>query len=260
MSRGVDGPGAGGAARPTTALDHLVVAVPSLPDAVAWAEREWGCTVHAGGRHPAWGTWNALVPLVGGAYVELVAPDPDPDPAWSGTRPFGLDGVTRPRLATWAVRPEGAAGAGGIEALARGLEDAGVPVGAVGSGRRRRPDGSRLEWRLSDPSADRLGGTVPFLIDWGPSPHPSGIGPAEVRLRSLSVAHPRDPTLRAALAALGWESGAGGVVFPVEREVSHAGGLDGRLRTPPRTPLRGPALEAALEAVLETPGGRLTIG
>lgn len=198
MSRLTDRP-------PDVRLDHLVLAVPELETAVAEIRREWGCAVHPGGRHPRWGSWNAVVPLEGGAYLEIIAPHPDPPEV--GRRVFGLDHVTEPVLATWAVRPVGAGPGGEVEALAGALRDAGVDPGPLQSGSRRTPDGRLLTWRLTDPFAGRLDGTVPFLIDWGGTPHPSGVGEAEAALASLAVGHPEGPRLSGALAALG----AGGV-------------------------------------------------
>lgn len=37
--------------------------------------------------------------------------------------------------------------------------------------RHRRPDGTLLEWHLTDGDTQHPSGLVPFLIDWGASPH-----------------------------------------------------------------------------------------
>src|SRR5215213_9383959 len=54
------------------AIDHIVVPVSDLDRAAAEVEARYGLASVEGGRHPAWGTANRIVPL-GDAYVELVA-------------------------------------------------------------------------------------------------------------------------------------------------------------------------------------------
>lgn len=188
--------------RPVVRLDHLVLGVPELDGAVTRIREEWGCDVRPGGRHPRWGSWNAIVPLEGDAYLEIVAPHPDPPEG--GARVFGLDVISRPGLLTWAVRPEGRVeNRAGLEALARRMRDAGVDPGPVLPGERRTPSGDLLTWALTDPFAHRMGGTVPFLIDWGATPHPSGTGAAECGLSALELGHPDARRLGGVLSALG---------------------------------------------------------
>jgi hypothetical protein len=44
---------------------------------------------------------------------------------------------------------------------------------------------------------------VPFLIDWGDTPHPSDSAPGGSRLIALRAEHPQPEVVRKALAALG---------------------------------------------------------
>lgn len=180
-------------------IDHLAFAVPDLDDAVERFAEEWGCRIHPGGRHPRWGSWNAIVPLGGGVYLEVIAPHPEA-PA-SGRRVFGLDVVESPGLRDWAVRP--GSSARGIETMAVAAATAGVSMGRISRGSRRAPDGRLLEWRLSDPFADRLGATVPFLIDWHDTPHPSAMAEPEAELLEMGIGHPEPARVRRALEALG---------------------------------------------------------
>lgn len=203
-------------------LDHLVLGVPELEGAVERLAREWGCRVYPGGRHPGWGTWNALVPLQGGAYLEIVAPHPDPP--GTGPRIFGLDGLEGESLVTWAARP-GSSDPDSVEELSEAARRAGVAMGDVLPGERRTPAGRLLSWTLTDPFAPRLSGTVPFLIQWGATPHPSGVGAPECALVSLEACHPDAPALRSVLAALGLD----GVCLV--RQGAGAG-LEARIMTP----------------------------
>lgn len=105
---------------------------------------------------------------------------------------FGLEGLVAPGLVSWALRhPE-------IDAVA---ERAGL--GPVEDGSRERADGTTLRWRLTDPYAERMGGVVPFLIDWGDTPHPAASAPPGGRLLELRIEHPEPERVETVLAELG---------------------------------------------------------
>ncbi|WP_307867839.1 VOC family protein [Umezawaea beigongshangensis] len=175
-------------------LDHLVLAGPHLPTLVADFERLTGVRPAPGGRHSGLGTANHLVGLGGAAYLELIGPDPDGDEP-ERPRPFGIDALTEATLVTWAIRP--------IEfderiATARSGD---YEPGSVRSMSRRTADGDLLRWRLTVP--DDGHGLVPFLIDWGSTPHPASGGLPEVALTSLSATHPSPSDVLRALDVLG---------------------------------------------------------
>lgn len=203
-------------------LDHLIVAGPVLAEAVDYVEALLGVRAVVGGSHPGVGTRNALVRLDPGAYIEIIGPDPEqPEPALP--RWFGLDAMSGPRLATWSART------GDLGAAAERARALGVELGPVSRGGRVRPDGLRLEWQVTDPRAERMDGVLPFLMDWGESPHPSAsleVGCALVALRGY---HPRADEARAVADALG---------LPIVFE-------------------RGP--DPRLEAEIRTPSGVITI-
>ena len=52
-------------------LDHVLIAVTELESAGEAFEERFGLASVEGGRHPAWGTANRIVPL-GSSYLELV--------------------------------------------------------------------------------------------------------------------------------------------------------------------------------------------
>lgn len=176
-------------------IDHLVYAVPDLAEACDRLEREFGVRPSPGGKHVGRGTNNALLDLGDGRYLEVIAPDPD-QPRPEGPRPFGIDDLRGPRLVTWAMK------APDVDERVERARERGFDPGPVLSMSRRRPDGIELSWRLTrrDPATD---GLVPFLIDWGSSPHPSVTAAKGCRLVSFTGEHPRPDEVRRALSALG---------------------------------------------------------
>jgi Glyoxalase-like domain len=175
-------------------IDHLVYATPDL--AVTVAElRSQGLGLVPGGPHPGLGSRNFLAGLGGGSYLEVIGPDPEqPEP--EAPRRFGIDALTGPRLVTWAAQVRGL-----DEAIAK-ARDAGLAMGDATPMSRRRPDGVLLAWKLAFPPADGEGGVVPFLIDWGESPHPAETAPEGTRLVSFRGCHPDPAKVSAHLDAL----------------------------------------------------------
>lgn len=176
-------------------VDHIVFAAPDLGEGVERIRELLGVEPVAGGRHPRWGTRNALVGLGPGTYLEIFAPDPD-EPAPPSPRPFDLDRRSKPALGGWAVRTSA------VEDGARAAQRLGFELGEILEGSRETPDGDLLRWRLTDPCGPREGGTVPFLIEWGHSPHPSDALEHTVDLRRLRIRHPDPGPLRSLLGRL----------------------------------------------------------
>jgi len=164
-----------------SSVDHLVFAVPDLENGIELVLQLTGIRAEIGGRHPGLGTRNALIALGPATYLEIIAPDPG-QPDFDGKRPFGIDELDGPRLVTWAAKSPD------IELIA-GIGD--TPTSVL-AGSRRKPDGTLLTWRFTDPSVMVENGIAPFFIDWGNSPHPAASAPAGATLESLSVEHP-DP-------------------------------------------------------------------
>ncbi len=163
------------------AVDHLIVFTPELERGRDHIERLMGVRPVTGGRHPDLGTHNALLGLGPDCYLEVMAPDP------ASPRPLDLSrlfpgGLDAPRLGTWVLRAEA------IEALHERAKSVGL--GAISTGHRDNPDGTRLSWRLSDPFVFPFDGVVPFLIAWGDTPHPGTRLPTVGSLTDLSVEHP----------------------------------------------------------------------
>ena len=176
-----------------SSLDHLVVAGPDFDTAVHWVEARLGVALVPGGRHPAWGTQNAVLPIGPSCYLEVIGPE------HPGALPnlFGISALDSPRLVTWAAKSEDLAL---TLVQARALD---IDLGARMPGRRVREDGTVLSWELTDPAAERESGLIPFFIDWKNGVHPSGDGPREVELVRLVAQHPDPEPLMERLEALG---------------------------------------------------------
>jgi glyoxalase-like protein len=176
-------------------VDHLVLATPDLAGTVAWFAAATGVTPQAGGRHVGLGTANSLVGLGGGAYLEIVGPDPE-QPAPAQPRPLRVDDVAGPQLVTWALRPAD------LDALREAARIAGYDPGPPGAMSRRTAAGTLLRWRLTPFTFDLGGGLVPFLIDWGATTHPTAGQLPQVELLDLHATSPDLARVSAALAAL----------------------------------------------------------
>ena len=177
-------------------LDHLVLAGPDLEQAVAWFADLTGVQPAPGGSHVGIGTANYLVGLGGAAYLEIIGPDPE-QPAPAQPRPFGIDGLVAPQVVTWAVSTDD------LDRLIDTARAAGYDPGPPRAMSRRTGDGQLLEWRLTPPRLDPGDELVPFLIEWGETPHPTSRPLPETPLVDFQARHPDPDSIRPALDALG---------------------------------------------------------
>jgi hypothetical protein len=162
-------------------IDHLVYAVSDLDQGIDLIESLTGVRPSVGGSHPGWGTRNALLGLGERCYLEIIALDPNQA---VDRRPLGVDRTDLPRLTAWAAAVD--------------------LRGRVATAMERvLPDGSVLKWRLTDPFEDREGGLLPFLIDWGDSPHPAARAPEGCCLESFWLSHPDPEYLQGRLNEIG---------------------------------------------------------
>ena len=111
------------------AIDHVIVPVHDLDVAASEFEAKHGLTSVEGGRHPAWGTANRIIPL-GDTYLELVAVE---DHETAGRSAFGqwIASAIPGRPLGWAVRTDA------IDTVGRRLD---LPVAAGFSGGTGRSD------------------------------------------------------------------------------------------------------------------------
>lgn len=171
-------------------LDHIVILVRDLEDAIANFSAE-GFTVQHGGTHADGDTHNALVFFSDGSYLELIAfLKPSAQHRWGHFHVSGYEGFV-----DYALLP-GNVGEVVSVAQSRGLQYHG-PV----NGGRLRPDGKKLLWQIGAPPSSDL----PFLCgditprDWRVSRgsarlHANGVqGLASLTLavRNLDLSHQR---------------------------------------------------------------------
>lgn len=180
----------------TSNLDHVVLGVPDLESSVKNFAKALSAEPTLGGRHESIGTHNAILPLRGGHYLELIALDPSsPNPPLGV--PWGLDTLKEPRLITWAAATQD------IDSAVEQARNAGYDPGTAIDVSRDTPEGEHLTWRLTVSGTFAADGLVPFLIDWGSSPHPSGTSEAICSIEGFSAEHPDPASVRVMLDALG---------------------------------------------------------
>ena len=179
-----------------SSLDHLVVAIRSLPEGIAEFERLTGITAGVGGSHPDRGTENALVSLGPGRYLEIMAPQ-------AGARLAGRDeamhGLEHLRIIDWAVSVSD------VDAAIAVVRRAGLATRPPRPGSRVTPSGEVLQWTVFG-LADRSLPAAPFFIHWEPGTnHPSTTAPGGCTLAQLTILDPSPERLTGVLAALGVE-------------------------------------------------------
>ena len=204
-------------------VDHLVYATPDLRGTVADLGRKFGMQLSEGGQHLGFGTRNYLAHLGGRCYLEVVGPDWE-QPAPPGPRLFGVDSLPRPCLSTFALCADD------LDLVALRVRNAGFSLGPIRSMSRASADGVGIRWRMTPPMYDpRFGRLLPFVVEWGDSPHPADRAARGCTLTHLAV-HTRDVgELGARLTVLGAD------VPVVQRDTS------------------------GLVAVLDTPAGRVVL-
>jgi hypothetical protein len=169
-------------------LDHVSYA--AGPDGLrSTAQRlsaELGVSSVDGGVHPRFGTRNAVLPLRGGQYIEVVEvlDHPAADKA-----PFGQ-----------AVRARSSAG-GGWLAWVLAVDDLAPIEALLGrpavDGNRHLPDGTQLHWRQVGVAGLVEDPQLPYFIEWAVEEHrhPSKAGPSEVSMVGLQIAGDRERVL-----------------------------------------------------------------
>ena len=158
-------------------LDHIAVSGETLEAAAAHVEHALGVELQQGGKHAKFGTYNRLLGLERGLYLEAIAVDPDA-PAPQQPRWFDLDRFEGPpRLTNWICR-------------VTDIKTIKMPGGPVTPIELER---GALRWQMAVPPSGRLpfDNLYPALIQWYGDLHPAQMLQASgCNLRRLVVYHP----------------------------------------------------------------------
>lgn len=177
-------------------IDHLIFGVPELQTGINLIQKKLGVSPSSGGKHPKFGTHNALFKISDHTYFEVIAPDPDSahdhQKLW-----MGLDQLSGPALIWWAAKADD------LESASGKAKKNGWDLGQSMAGSRNTADGRTLSWKLTDPYAIHENGVLPFLIDWGNSVHPTVNMPDKhCRLIDFQLLHPAPEKINTCLRAI----------------------------------------------------------
>ncbi|HEY7823378.1 MAG TPA: VOC family protein [Acidimicrobiia bacterium] len=168
-------------------LDHLSYACTTseIADVVQRIGSDLGGTFVDGGRHPSFGTRNFILPLAGGAYVEVVSALDHPAALKA---PFGQ-----------AVHRRAEDG-GGWLSWVLAVDDITPLEQRLGReaarGRRIRPDGVELCWKQIGILDTMDTPQVPFFVTWdcADTEHPSAGGAdSAISIAAVEIAGDRTP-------------------------------------------------------------------
>jgi hypothetical protein len=189
-------------------LDHLVIAARTLEEGADFIAAKLGVEMTGGGAHPLMRTHNRLLNLWGGAYLEVIAIDPNAEPVQTPRlRLFALDDPAQikrleagPQLVHWVVRVSRPKRLTRWQAQYPERIPAVVPLTRGGNA-----------WDLTVPADGTFPawqgageGLLPSLIQWDTPRHPSETLPETgIALKSLTGFHPRAHLISEQLAWLG---------------------------------------------------------
>lgn len=168
-------------------LDHLSYACTTteIADVVQRIGSDLGGTFIDGGRHPSFGTRNFILPLSGGAYVEVVSPLDHPAALKA---PFGQAVSRRAEQGggwlSWVLA---------VDDITPVEERLGRPAAR---GHRIRPDGVELCWKQLGILDTMTRPQVPFFVNWdcADTEHPSSGGDANsIQVQAIELAGDPDP-------------------------------------------------------------------
>jgi len=162
-------------------LDHIVFAAGSggLAGTSQRLSELLGESFATGGVHPRFGTRNAILPLTGGTYFEIVEVLDHPA---SDKAPFGQ-----------AVRARSALGGGWLGWVVA-VDDIAPHEARLGrkavNGNRHRPDGLELLWKQLGVRGLQADPQLPFFVQWdiAAGDHPSVGASGAVSLEALEIA------------------------------------------------------------------------
>ena len=177
----------------TLTWDHAVQFV-NQPEAAIQALSGQKLNAVAGGRHPGWGTRNALS-YFGLTYIEFLAIADDAELLSAAETRLLPDNEALYRV---ALRSDD------IERTHAELHEQGLRVSPIVNGQRDDPQGNVIRWRIFTIDGDFDGLVYPFILQWGEeddarlsrlqaqglaAPHP--LGEIELQRAVFTVQHPQ---------------------------------------------------------------------
>jgi hypothetical protein len=171
-----------------SSIDHIMWVAPTLETGCEEFEELTGVRPEFGGRHPGFGTHNALASLSNNRYIEVLALDPEQ----TTDNPIAKQIGEYRKTAIFAFhvhRQE-------LEEVAQVYNEAGVVCQGPIQLERQRPDGEVLRWRLLFPDFSIFGRALPIFIDWMDAPHPAKTAPVGCEMTHFEVAHPQCEQLK----------------------------------------------------------------
>ena len=185
----------------TLTWDHAVQFV-NQPEAAIQALSGQKLNAVAGGRHPGWGTRNALS-YFGLTYIEFLAIADDAE-LLSAAETFLLSRDASRLLPDNEALYRVALRSDDIERTHAGLLEQGLRVSPIVNGQRDDPQGNVIRWRIFTIDGDFDGLVYPFILQWGEeddarlsrlqaqglaAPHP--LGEIELQRAVFTVQHPQ---------------------------------------------------------------------
>ena len=185
----------------TLKWDHAVQFV-NHPEAAIQTLNGQKLNAVSGGRHPGWGTWNALS-YFGLTYIEFLAIADDAE-LLSAAEKFLLSRDASRLLPDNEALYRVALRSSDIERTHAWLHELGLRVSSIVDGQRNDPQGNAIRWRIFTIDGDFDGLVYPFVLQWGEDddarlsrlraqglavPHP--LGEIELRRAVFTVPHPQ---------------------------------------------------------------------
>ncbi|WP_052345691.1 VOC family protein [Paucisalibacillus sp. EB02] len=146
------------------ALDHIVIAGRNAEEDSITYNKRFAVKAVKGGEHENWGTYNYLAYFSNQAYIEWLGIN-NYDKAMKSDNPlithlvYMLDqNETGPFQ--FALRTDQ------MDDYVQHFKENNIPFDGPYPGKRLRPDGTLLSWRMLFPKYDITEGMLPFLIEW----------------------------------------------------------------------------------------------
>ncbi len=146
------------------AFDHLVIVSNSIEQAAMEFGKQYNQLTIQGGNHENWGTYNYLSFMKNNSYIEWLGVKEEAKAAASDNPLIQQTAeATKKNIVgpiTFAFRTTK------MDELISYYDKEGISYKGPFPGRRTRPDGTLLKWRMLFPESTAYKGTLPFLIEW----------------------------------------------------------------------------------------------